>query len=87
MQNDAAGYTVADLAKRFRVGKDKVRAWIRRGELSALNTADWRCGRPRYVVTAEGLTDFERRRRAALSDAPKPKRRKKSSDFVDFYPD
>jgi transposase len=87
MQTDAAGLTVSDVAKRYRVGEDKVRGWIRRGELSALNTADRRCGRPRFVVTADGLTEFERRRRAAKPDAPKRKRRKKPSDFVDFYPD
>lgn len=82
----AAGLTVRDLALRFRVGEDKVRGWIKRGELSAINTADRRCARPRFVVTAEALAEFERRRHAATPNAPKPKRRKKTT-YIDFFPD
>ena len=46
----ARGLTVADVARRYRVGEDKVRAWIRGGELKALNTAMSGCGKPRFVV-------------------------------------
>jgi excisionase family DNA binding protein len=81
----APGLTVADVAKRFRVSPDKVRAWIKRGELSAINTSDRRCARPRFVVTAESLTSFERSRAAAAPDAPKPKRIKRTP-LVDYYP-
>jgi transposase len=80
-----AGLTVADVARRYRVGEDKVRGWIRRGELSAINTADRRCGRPRFVITAESLAAFERGRAAA--EPPKPPRRKKRTVEIDFYPD
>ena len=31
--NPARGYTVADVAARYRVSPDKVRGWINRGEL------------------------------------------------------
>jgi transposase len=82
----AAGLTVRDVARRYRVGEDKVRGWIKRGELSAMNTADRRCARPRFVVTAESLAEFERRRQAATPDAPKPRRRKRTNE-IDFYPD
>lgn len=82
----AAGLTVRDVARRFRVGEDKVRSWIRRGELSAINTAERRCARPRFVVTAEALAAFERGRQAATPNAPKPKRRKRTPE-IDFYPD
>ena len=70
----APGLTVADVAKRFRVSPDKVRTWIRRGELSAINTADRHCFRPRFVITADSLATFERSRQAATPTAPKPKR-------------
>jgi transposase len=43
----ARGLTVADVAARYRVGEDKVRLWIRRGELAAINTAATLCGKPR----------------------------------------
>jgi len=79
------GLTVRDVARLYRVGEDKVRGWIRRGELAALNTADVRCARPRYVVTPEALERFERSRSAA--PPPKPPRRRKRTQLVDYYPD
>jgi excisionase family DNA binding protein len=80
------GFTTADVARRLRVGEDKVRGWIKRGELSAINTSDRRCARPRFVVTAEALAAFERQRAAATPDVPKPKRRKRTTE-IDYYPD
>jgi transposase len=79
------GLTVADVAKRYRVSPDKVRGWIIRGELGAINTSSVRCGRPRYVVMPEALARFERGRSAAAP--PKPPRRKKiPSNWVDYFP-
>jgi excisionase family DNA binding protein len=40
------GLTVREVARRYRVSPDKVRAWIRRGELAAVNTASTLCGKP-----------------------------------------
>ena len=80
------GLTVRDVARRYRVGEDKVRGWIKRGELSALNTASVVCGRPRFVVTPEALSQFELRRTAAPMPKPAPKRRCKPRP-IDFYPD
>jgi hypothetical protein len=81
-----SGLTVADVARRYRVSPDKVRQWIKNGELSpALNTASTLCGRPRWVVTPEALAKFEKQRQAPA--APKPARRKKRSCPVDYFPD
>jgi len=79
------GLTVRDVARRYRVGEDKVRAWIARGELKAINTAAVLCGRPRWVVPADSLAAFERRR--AGGPPPKPPPRRRRSTLVDFYPD
>jgi hypothetical protein len=79
------GFTTSDLSRRYRVGEDTVRTWIKRGELIAVNTRDVRCGRPRFVVTPEALAEFELGRQAATP--PKPARRKKKSAAIDFYPD
>src|SRR5262245_18072506 len=49
----ARGLTVRDVARRYRVSPDKVRAWITSGELRAVNTATALCGRPRWVVPAD----------------------------------
>jgi hypothetical protein len=78
------GLTVADVAVRYRVSPDKVRAWIRRGELSAINTSSAVCGKPRWVIPPEALAIFERRRAAA--PPPKPLRRRRAGGMVDYYP-
>jgi hypothetical protein len=78
------GLTISDLARRYRVKRGKVLGWIRRGELAAVNTADPLC-RPRYVVTAEQLADFERRRTDTPAK-PTPRRRKRTT-LVDYFPD
>jgi len=80
----AAGLTVADVARRLRVGEDKVRAWIGRGELAAVNTAAVLCGKPRWVITPEALAAFETRRKS--TPPPQPQRRKRTA-AVDYYPD
>ena len=81
----AAGYTVADLARRLRVGEDKVRSWIKSGELRGINTAAALCGKPRWVITPDALAEFEKRR--AGGPPPRPPRRRRRSEAIDFYPD
>jgi len=77
--------TVRDLARRYRVGPDKVRGWIARGEIRAINTATALCGRPRWVVIPDALAVFERRRASGPPLVPKRKPRKTIA--VDYYPD
>ncbi len=79
------GLTVRDVARRYRVSPDKVRGWIKQGELPAINTAARMCGKPRWVITPEELASFEAKRRAVTSPKPTP-RRKKQSQMVDYYP-
>jgi hypothetical protein len=81
----AAGLTVRDVARRYRVGEDKVRAWIARGELAAVNTSAALCGRPRWIVLPDALLAFEQRR--AGGPPPKPARRRKRTALVDYFPD
>ncbi len=80
------GYTVRDVARRYRVSPDKVRAWIARGELRAVNTSTALCGRPRWVVSPDALAEFERRR-AGGPPPPKPRRQRRPAQQIDFYPD
>jgi hypothetical protein len=79
------GLTVSDIANRYRVGADKVRSWIARGELAAINTSTVLCGRPRWVIPPDSLAAFEARRRGGPT--PKPPRRRKATALVDFFPD
>lgn len=79
------GLTVRDVAARYRVSPDKIRRWIARGEMRAVNTATVLCGKPRWVIPPEALCDFEQRRQRA---PPKPaQRRRQRSQVIDYYPD
>jgi hypothetical protein len=81
----ARGLTVADVASRYRVSPDKVRAWIRRGELAAVNTATTVCGKPRWVIPPEALSIFEQRRSSTAPTKP-PRRRRQLDGWIDYYP-
>jgi hypothetical protein len=84
-QRLTAGLTVREVAGRYRVGTDKVRAWIRSGTLKAVNTASYQCSKPRFVILPEALAEFERGRAAASPPKPQRKRRQ-PADLIDFFP-
>jgi hypothetical protein len=78
------GFTVEDLARRWRMGPDRIRGLIRRGELRAISTARTKSGRPRYVVLPEHLAEYERRLEVGAPPKPAPRRKplKYKIDFV-----
>lgn len=78
------GLTTAEVAQRYRVSEDKVRAWIKSGKLKAIDTSDVRCGKPRFVVLPEQLAEFERSRSTAPTPKPKPRRR--ADGTKDYFP-
>ncbi len=79
------GMTVREFASVYRVGVDKVRTWIRLGELRAINVGAMLCGKPRWVIPPSAQDEFEKRR--AAGTPPKPKRRRKRAVAIDFFPD
>jgi hypothetical protein len=82
------GQTPAEVGRFLRVNGDRVRDWIRRGEMGALNLAPRRCGRPRYIILPEHLAEFVRRHRAATPAAKSaPRRRRPAVGQVDYFPD
>ncbi len=81
------GYTPAELAHLLRVSPDRVRAWIKSGELQAIDTSPRRCGKPRYVILPGHLAEFERRRRAAAPAAKPAPRQRLRTVKVDYFPD
>lgn len=83
--NSRHGLTVAEVARRYRVGEDKVRGWIKRGELRAVNTAAAICARPRFVIPPEALAEFEQRHSAAAPQRPARRPRRRTLE-IDFYP-
>jgi excisionase family DNA binding protein len=76
--------TPREVARLLRVRVDRVREWIASGELSAINTAPARCGRPRYVVLPEQLVAWTAARSIAASPPP-PRRKRKAPALVDYY--
>ena len=81
----AHGYRVEDLCQRWKIGADKIRAFLRRGELLAVNVAANLSGRPQWRITPESVEAFEQRRSSA--PPPKPPRRKRGQKgVVDYYP-
>jgi excisionase family DNA binding protein len=85
VSGEDAGMTVREVASRFRVGRDKVRHWIKSGQLRAINTASRKCQKPRYIVLREYLAEFEATRLVAVPSKP-PRYRRKAA-LVDYYPD
>jgi hypothetical protein len=76
---------VADLCRRWQIGADKIRGFLRRGELVGVNVASSLCGKPQWRITAESVEQFEKKRTSALP--PKPQRRRRPPALIDYYPD
>jgi transposase len=80
------GLTTREVAKRYRVSNNKIIDWIRNGQMRAINTASVLSAKPRFVIPPEALVEFERSRNAA-EPTPPPRRRRKRSYKVDYFPD
>lgn len=78
------GYNVADLCRRWKIGADKVRGFLRRGELVGVNVAASLAGKPQWRITAESVAAFEQRRSSV--PPPRTKRAKaKTADVGNWY--
>src|SRR5438552_2960320 len=78
------GFSVADLCRRWKIGPDKIRGFLRRGELTGINVATNLSGRPQWRITVESIALFERRRTSAPPPKRPPKRRRPAY-AIDFY--
>jgi excisionase family DNA binding protein len=79
--------TVHAICERYGVGEHTVLAWIRSGELRAVNVGRKPGTRkPRWRVTQGALDAFEALR-TVTSPAPRPPQRKRQrpSDVISFY--
>jgi hypothetical protein len=79
------GWTPRELARVLRVSPERIRDWIRRGELSAVSTAT-RTGRPRLLILPQHLRAWERRHRVQPTPKPAPRRRR-AAEQKDYFPD
>jgi hypothetical protein len=80
------GYKVEDLCKRWRVGADKVRAFLRRGELVGVNLASNLSGKPLWRIMPKAVERFEQRRTSAPAPRP-PRRGRQPAGSIDYFPD
>jgi len=80
------GLTPNETARLLRIGPDRVRSLIARGELGALNLGT-RGGKPRFIVLPAHLEAFTRQHAAATPAAKQAPRRKRQAGLIDFYPD
>ena len=78
-------YTPPQIAKRYAVNPDKVLAWIRSGELTAVNVATSSSGRPRWRITAAALAEIEGRRSSRPAAKPATRRRREPSLACEEY--
>jgi excisionase family DNA binding protein len=75
--------TPPELAALWGISPEKVLAWIRAGELRAVNVATRRNGRPRFLIDESDLAEFERARAATPVPTPR-RRRRQAADYVRF---
>ena len=73
------------LARRWGISADKVLAWIRSGELKAINAATRPGGRPRYVIDEADVVRFEGSRAATQATTIKRKTCRKNHDIIEFF--
>ena len=80
-----AKLTPPQLARLWGISPDKVLNWIRSGELRAINVAERRGGRPRYLIDRADIQAFETRR-AVIAIVPVRRRSKpRSTDVIEFF--
>lgn len=80
-------FTPPQVARSRRVRVGKVLAWIRAGELCAVNCAQRRDGRPRWRISAGALAAFDaaRSNRAMAPAVPPPRRKRRGDEGVVEY--
>jgi excisionase family DNA binding protein len=77
--------SVPQVAARYGVGEDKVRAWIHAGELRAFNAATRRGGRPRWLIDLADLVAFEQARAATTAPKGGRRRRAPATGIIEYF--
>jgi excisionase family DNA binding protein len=77
--------TPPKVAKQLGVSPDKILDWIRKGELNATNVATGSGGRPRYRISEEDLSAFQRARQPSKPPPASPRRKKIDPGSKEFY--
>lgn len=76
--------TPPEVARRYGISPEKVHAWIRSGELRAIDVANQGSRRPRYRIDLADLEAFEERR-VVVTSAPSCRRRKRDPSTTEYF--
>lgn len=77
--------TPPQLARQWGVSPETIIAWIRSGELRAVNAAVRVGGRPRYLIDQADVVIFEARR-AVVAPTKSPRRRPRiATGVIEFF--
>lgn len=85
MNSSRTKITPPELARRWGISADKVLAWIRSGELKAIDAATKRGGRPRFLIDNSDIAEFEARRIARSVVRPIRRRRRGDTQTIQFF--
>ena len=77
-------HAVRQLSERYSVSQHTILAWIRGGELRAVDVSRNPGGRPRWRITEKALAAFEALRTPTPAPAMK-RRRKQPEQVIAFY--
>lgn len=80
--------TPPELAAEWGISPAKVVAFIRRGELRAINVANAHCSRPRYLIDRADIERFEKARQVIPDGGRSPTqrlRRKTQAGVKEFF--
>lgn len=80
-------YTPPELASQWGVSPDKVRAWIRAGDLAATDVSTTQGGRPRYLISQAAIAALESRRTIQAPPEPPPRRSRRDEEdgVIEFF--
>jgi len=73
------------LTRRYAISADKVVAWIRTGELRAINIAAKPGGRPRWRIAEADIEIFELRRSATPTTKTTRRKRRAAPGVIEFF--
>jgi hypothetical protein len=76
--------TPPQLARLLGIDSSKVLAWIRSGQIDAINIATRPDGRPRWVITPDAYATF-RNRRSSRPVPPPTRRRRKDPAVIQYF--
>ena len=81
---EKAAFTSGEVAAQLGVNHTKVCAWIRAGELAAINVSLRTTNKPKYRIPVEALTAFLARRAVVPPPATAPRQRRQFTDAPQY---